>query len=76
MNFFFDLVPDSSNALVVNCSSILVVRPAHSADLRSRQHGVVMHQLLFTFLLLSVLIHFHNNYVLSCLKFCHQGQEL
>ena len=35
--FFFDLVPDSSHALVVNCSSILVVRLAHSADLRSRQ---------------------------------------
>ena len=40
MNFFFF-------DLVVNCSSILVVRLAHSADLRSRQHGVLMHQLLF-----------------------------
>ena len=57
--FFFDLVPDSSHALVVNCSSILVVRLAHSADLRSRQ-SVLVHQLLFTFLLLSVLIHFHK----------------
>ena len=37
-----------------------MVRLAHSGDLRSRQHGVLMHQLLFTFLLLSVLIHFHK----------------
>ena len=46
MNFFY-LVLDTSHTLVVNCSSILVMRLAHSVDLKSRQ-SVLVQQLLFT----------------------------